>query len=90
MGTRLYVGNLSYNTTEGDLRDLFAQAGEVLSCDLILDKFTSKSRGFAFVEMASQEDANKAIEMYNGQDFQGRNLRVNEARPRDERPRDRW
>jgi RNA recognition motif-containing protein len=90
MGTRLYIGNLSYNTTESDLRELFEQAGEVVNCDLILDKFTSKSRGFAFVEMASQDDANKAIEQYNGQDFQGRNLRVNEARPREERPRERW
>jgi len=86
MSTKLYVGNLSYSTTEGDVADLFKQAGEVVSCELILDRFTSKSRGFAFVEMASQEDANKAIEMFNGTDLQGRNIRVNEARPREERP----
>ena len=87
MATRLYVGNLSYTTTEGELQELFEQAGEVTSCNLILDRFTSKSRGFAFVEMNTKEDAEKAIEMYHGQDYQGRNLVVNEARPREERPR---
>ncbi|MBN1269345.1 MAG: RNA-binding protein [Kiritimatiellae bacterium] len=87
MGTRLYVGNLSYTTPESDLQELFAQAGEVVRCELVLDKYTSKSRGFAFVEMANQEAANKAIELLDGKDFQGRNLKVNEARPREERPR---
>ena len=85
MGTKLYVGNLSYHTTEDDLRSQFEQAGTVSSCDLILDKFTSKSRGFAFVEMGSDEDAKKAIEMINGQEVDGRALVVNEARPREER-----
>jgi cold-inducible RNA-binding protein len=87
MGTRLFVGNLSFNTTEGDVLDLFKQAGTVARCDLIVDKFTNKSRGFAFVEMGTQEEANAAIEKFHGQDFQGRNLTVNEARPREERPR---
>ena len=87
MGTRLFVGNLSFNSTEGDLLDLFKQAGNVTKCDLVVDKFTNKSRGFAFVEMGSQDEANKAIEMFNGKDFGGRALTVNEARPREERPR---
>lgn len=87
MATRLFVGNLSFNTTEGELLDLFKQAGNVTKCELIMDKFTGKSRGFAFVEMSSQEEATKAIEMYNGKDFGGRALTVNEARPREDRPR---
>ena len=85
MGTRLFVGNLSFNTTEGDVLDLFKQSGNVVKCELMVDKFTNKSRGFAFVEMGSQEEANKAIEMCNGKDLQGRALTVNEARPREER-----
>jgi len=87
MGTKLYVGNLSYDTTEGDLNALFATMGTVVSCDLIVDKATQQTRGFAFVEMSTQEDANKAIAELNGKDFQGRALKVNEARPREERPR---
>jgi RNA recognition motif-containing protein len=87
MGTKLYVGNLSYDTTEGDLNALFAQMGTVVSCDLIVDKATQQTRGFAFVEMSSQEEANKAVTELNGKDFQGRALKVNEARPREERPR---
>ena len=86
MGTRLFVGNLSFNTTEGELLDQFKQAGNVVKCELMVDKFTSKSRGFAFVEMGSQEEANKAIEQFNGKDLGGRALTVNEARPREERP----
>ena len=86
MGTKLYVGNLSYSTTEGDLRSLLEQAGAVSKCDLIVDKFTSRSRGFAFVEMASQADTDKAIEQINGQELDGRKLRVNEARPREDKP----
>ncbi len=85
METRLYVGNLSYGSTEGDLDELFKQAGEVVKCELMLDKFTSRSRGFAFIEMSSHEEANKAVEMFNDQDLQGRNLCVNIARPREER-----
>lgn len=86
MEKKLYVGNLSYGSTEDDVRDLFEQAGSVVSCQLMLDKFTSRSRGFAFVEMATPEEAQKAVDMFNDQDLQGRNLRVNLARPREERP----
>lgn len=87
MGTKLYVGNLSFEATEGDVLDLFSKVGNVVSCNLIVDKFTNKSRGFAFVEMSSQDEANKAIAEYNGKDLKGRALTVNEARPREERPR---
>ena len=87
MGTKLFVGNLSFNTTEGDVLDLFKQAGNVTSCELIVDKFTSKSRGFAFVTMGSQEEATKAINEFNGKELDGRALTVNEARPREDRPR---
>jgi RNA recognition motif-containing protein len=86
MGTRLYVGNLSFSTTEEALKNLFAQAGNVVSCNLIMDKFTNKSRGFAFVEMATQDEATKAVTTFNGKEMDGRYLKVNEARPRDERP----
>ncbi len=85
MGKKLYVGNLSYHTTEDDLSSQFEQDGTVTSCDLVLDKFTSKSRGFAFVEMGTDEEAQKAAEMLNGQEVDGRALVVNEARPREER-----
>ena len=86
MEKRLYVGNLSYSSTEDTLEALFAQAGTVVKCELMLDKFTSRSRGFAFVEMGTHEEAEKAVEMFNEQDLDGRNLRVNIARPREERP----
>ena len=84
---RLFVGNLSYQTMEQDISDLFSQAGNVTSVALMFDKFTGKSRGFAFVELATTEEANKAVEMFNGKDMQGRALTVNIARPREERPR---
>jgi RNA recognition motif-containing protein len=87
MATKLYVGNLSFETTEGDLRQLFGTHGTVTSCNLILDKITGKSRGFAFVEMASPAEASKAIATENGRDHQGRALTVNEAKPREDRPR---
>jgi cold-inducible RNA-binding protein len=87
MATRLFVGNLSFNTTEGDLLEIFKQAGNVVRCEIVMDRFTNKSRGFAFVEMGSQEEANKAIAECNGKELDGRALRVNEARPREERPR---
>ena len=87
MSTKLYVGNLSFETTENDLADLFAQAGSVTSTDIIQDKFTGKSRGFAFVEMSSSDEANKAIELFNGKELGGRALTVNIARPREDRPR---
>lgn len=86
MGTRLYIGNLAFTTTEDQLKDIFSECGEVLSCNLITDKFTGKSRGFGFVEMASQEAAQKAVSELDGKDVDGRRLKVNEARPREERP----
>jgi RNA recognition motif-containing protein len=86
MGTKLYVGNLSFNTTETDLQDLFAQAGAVSEVTLMQDKFTGKSRGFAFVTMSNEADAQKAITEFNGKTVEGRPLTVNEARPREARP----
>lgn len=86
MANKLFVGNLTYTTTENDLQDHFAQAGTVLTVNVMQDRMTGRSRGFAFVEMASQEEANKAIEMFHQKEFQGRPLTVNEARPREERP----
>src|SRR6266849_11183192 len=86
MGTKLYVGNLSFNTTETDLQDLFAQAGPVQEVMLMQDKFTGKSRGFAFVTMSSEQEAQKAIAELNGKTIEGRALTVNEARPRESRP----
>src|SRR3954449_4544605 len=83
---RLFVGNLSYQTMENDLQDYFAQAGVVSSVNLMLDKFTGKSRGFAFIEFGSTDEANKAVEMFHDKEFQGRQLTVNIARPREERP----
>ena len=85
MGTKLYVGNLSYDATENDLQDLFAQAGAVSSVNLMQDRETGRSRGFGFVEMATEADTAKAISMFNGKDLKGRALTVNEARPREER-----
>jgi RNA recognition motif-containing protein len=85
MGNKLYVGNLSFNTTETDLQDFFAQAGPVTEVMLVQDKFTGKSRGFAFVTMGSDADAQTAITQFHGKPFDGRNLTVNEARPREER-----
>lgn len=87
METKLYVGNLAYTTTEDDLRSLFAQAGTVKSVTLIKDRDTGRSRGFAFVEMDSQADAQKAISMFHGSQLQERALTVNLARPREERGR---
>ncbi len=83
---RLFVGNLAYQKMENDLQDYFSQAGAVTSVNLMMDKFTGKSRGFAFIEFASPADALKAVEMFQGKDFQGRELTVNIARPREERP----
>ena len=87
MATKLFVGNLSFNTTEGEILDLFKQAGSVTACELITDKFTGKSRGFAFVTMGTQEEANAAVAQFNGKELDGRALTVNEARPREERLR---
>jgi len=84
MSKRIYVGNLSYQTTEGDLADLFEKIGEVESVSIITDRDTGRSKGFAFVEMGNDE-ADKAIAELNGTEFNGRALTVNEARPRQER-----
>jgi cold-inducible RNA-binding protein len=84
--TRLFIGNLSYNTTEDDLRGFFSEAGNIISLNLMLDKFTGKSRGFAFIEMSTPEEANKAIELFQGKELQDRALTVNIARPREDRP----
>jgi len=86
MATKLFVGNLTYTSTENDLQDYFSQAGSVVSVNIMQDRATGRSRGFAFVEMASPADAEKAISMFHQKDFQGRPLTVNEARPREERP----
>ena len=83
---RLFVGNLSFQTGENDLQDYFAQAGAVTSVNLMLDKMTGRSRGFAFVEYATPEEAQKAIEQFHDKDFQGRKITVNVARPREDRP----
>ena len=82
---RLFVGNLSYQTTQSDLEAYFSQASVVTSVNLMLDKVTGKSRGFAFVEFATPEEAGKAVEQFHNQEFQGRSLTVNVARPREER-----
>jgi len=87
MEAKLYVGNLSYDTTEDELRSLFTQVGTVNEVALIKDRDTGSSKGFAFVTMNSQEEANKAIEQFNGQNLGNRALTVNIARPREERPR---
>ena len=86
MGTKLYVGNLPFNTTEPDLQDLFGTAGTVSEVMLVQHKFTGKSRGFAFVTMGSDQDAKNAIDQLHGKAIEGRPLTVNEARPREDRP----
>ncbi|HCF74645.1 MAG: RNA-binding protein [Proteobacteria bacterium] len=83
----IYVGNLSYNLTEDDLRALFAEFGDVTSAKLIMDRYTGQSKGFGFVEMSDDGAAQKAIDELNGRDVSGRSLTVNQARPREERPR---
>jgi len=85
MATKLYVGNLSFRTTSEDLREAFSSAGTVESATVIEDRDTGRSRGFGFVEMATPEEATAAIEQFNGKDLGGRNLTVNEAKPRTER-----
>ncbi len=86
METKLYVGNLSYNTTEEELRQLFAEAGTVTEVALIKDRDSGASKGFAFVTMGSQDEANTAIQQLNGRSVDNRELRVSIARPREERP----
>jgi RNA recognition motif-containing protein len=97
MPSRLYVGNLAYSVSGSDLEELFSQAGEVQSATVISDKFSGQSKGFGFVEMASTGDAATAIQRFNDTDLKGRNIKVNEAKPRESnsggggnRGRDRW
>ena len=85
MEAKLFVGNLSYDTTEDEIRNMFAQAGTVSEVALIRDRDTGSSKGFAFVTMSSQEEANKAIQQFNGQTLGNRELKVNAAKPREER-----
>ena len=86
MTTKLYIGNLSFDVTEDDLREMLSQHGPVNEINVIMDKMTGRARGFAFVTMNTQEGAAAAIEKLNGKDWKGRALTVNEARPREERP----
>jgi len=81
MANKLYVGSLSYDTSEDTLRDTFAQAGTVQSATIIIDRMSNRSKGFGFVEMGSDEEAKKAIEMFDGKELDGRSIVVNEARP---------
>jgi cold-inducible RNA-binding protein len=85
MGNKLYVGNLSFRVTSEDLQEYFGAAGAVESANVVQDRETGRSRGFGFVEMASESDANAAIAQFNGQEYDGRNMVVNEARPREDR-----
>ena len=86
MATKLYVGGLPYSTQEDALKELFAQAGTVVSAVIIMDKMSGRSKGFGFVEMSNNDEAQKAISMFNDQEFEGRKLTVNEARPMEARP----
>lgn len=85
MSKKLYVGGLPYSTSEEALKEYFSQAGAVETATIIVDKMSGRSKGFGFVEMTADEEADKAIEMFNGKEFEGRNLTVNEARPLEER-----
>jgi RNA recognition motif-containing protein len=86
MATKLYVGGLPYSTQEDALKEHFAQAGNVVSAVIIMDKMSGRSKGFGFVEMSTDAEAQSAISMFNGQEFEGRKLTVNEARPMEARP----
>lgn len=90
MASKLYVGNLNYQTQEYDLRELFAQHGDVVSANVVIDRDTGRSRGFGFVEMATEDEARSAENALNGQDFDGRQLKVNEAKPRNNDRGGRW
>ena len=87
MAKKLYIGGLSYESTEDSLKQYFSEAGTVESVNIISDKFSGRSKGFGFVEMATDKEALKAIEMFNDKEFEGRSLKVNEARPMEDRPR---
>ncbi len=85
MATKLYVGNLPFNTTDDQMKELFSQAGEVSSAQIIIEKMSGRSKGFGFVEMATEEGAQAAVEKFNGYEFNGRRLTVAEARPMEPR-----
>jgi RNA recognition motif-containing protein len=87
MAKKLYVGNLPYSATNDTLQEMFSEAGEVASAMVISDKFSGRSKGFGFVEMANDADADNAVSMFNGKDMEGRKIVVNEARPMEDRPR---
>ena len=87
MASKLYVGNLSYDTRDDDLQELFSEYGQVVSAKVIMDRDTGRPRGFGFVEMGTQEEAQKAISELDGKDFMGRAIKVNMAQPREDRPR---
>lgn len=87
MATRLFVGSLSWNTTDDQLKDFFAGVGTVVSANVIVDRETNRSKGFGFVEMSTDEEAKAAVEQLNNKELDGRTIVVNEARPREERPR---
>ncbi len=82
----MYIGNLSYNVTEDDLKDLFSEYGEVVSVNIITDKFSRQSKGFGFIEMPNNSEADKAIKALNGTELKGRNIKVSQAEPRRKRP----
>ena len=90
MSSKLYVGNLSFDTGEAELQELFSSMGEVLTANVITDRETGRSRGFGFVEMANEADAQNAIQNLDGKELQGRNLKVNMAKPRENRNNSRW
>lgn len=85
MATKLYVGGIPYSSSDDSLKEYFSAAGEVVSATIIMDKMSGRSKGFGFVEMATEEDAQKAVSMFNGAEFEGRKLTVNEARPMEPR-----
>ncbi|MFC1647348.1 RNA recognition motif domain-containing protein [Patescibacteria group bacterium] len=86
MSAKLYVGGIPFSSTQESLKEAFSQAGTVVSATIMTDKFSGRSRGFGFVEMSSEEEAQKAIELFHGKEFEGRELTVNTARPLEERP----
>lgn len=86
MAQKLFVGNLNYSVTSDQLQQLFAQAGNVISCQVLTDRMTGRSRGFGFVEMSTDEESQKAVDQFNGYEMDGRKLVVNVARPREDRP----
>jgi RNA recognition motif-containing protein len=87
MNQKLYVGNLPFSATDATLSEMFAEAGTVTSASIITDRMSGRSKGFGFVEMSSPEEAQKAIEMFHDKEYEGRKLTVNEARPKEDRPR---